>query len=259
MNLNEDYKSINELTNLANDFINAFTEKNYPLVNRINKRNVKDYYLNYNMINIEDAVVKKENYDVLEDFIGLRNRPLWVIVSDNIRYSHYSGNDNIIRLKNDGERFKELLDFQIKFANKNPDDNSIDAEDAKRMLNSILGTLFRSTLVHELQHAYDHFRSNGKYANDKKSKKYYKNYNVLNDDMSHKKFLEYVKLPHEYWARFAQFISDRYYFKEDFKTLLLHFKESSRIKYYLLPDKDKKILIKALYKYWYLKQQENEN
>lgn len=204
--IKEGYKEADELDKLATEIITFFTEKNYPIVNRINKRsnkeNVKDYYFNFNMVNIEDAIIKKEIYNELEDFISIRNRPLWIIISDNIKYSHYSGNENIIRLKNQEYKFKELLDYHIKVAPKDPDDNSINADYAKRIIRSILGTLYRSTLVHELQHAYDHFRSNGKYTNDKKSRNYYKNFNAMVDDMSNKNFLKYLKLPHEYWARF---------------------------------------------------------
>jgi len=125
---------------------------------------------------------------------------------------------------------------------------------------------FRDTLIHELQHAFDDYRSHGQYSQNKKSAQYQKNlkYNPFNTEASltpeERKI--YLSLPHEYWARFSAFVNgmnfkgDRAY-DTDFNHLFRIF-EMFFEGWRTLDEKDQKRLIKALYKYnEFLKEKEN--
>lgn len=71
-----------------------------------------------------------------------------------------------------------------------------------------------STLIHELQHGLDFSRSGGKYAKDKASISYFDKIksgeykSMVRDDSpkSAEQWRDYFNLPHEYWARFSQFV-----------------------------------------------------
>lgn len=62
-----------------------------------------------------------------------------------------------------------------------------------------------SVLIHELQHIVDNHRSKGKFDDDPRSNAYYKKYSGSSDFDTERAF-QYLNLPHEYWARFSQFI-----------------------------------------------------
>lgn len=83
----------------------------------------------------------------------------------------------------------------------NPKNKTIQMED-KPMNNltnlySYLKKNYQNILIHELQHAFDDMRSKGQTFKDKQSQKYY-NSKIKTD-------YDYLKLPHEVWARFAEF------------------------------------------------------
>lgn len=118
-------------------------------------------------------------------------------------------------------------------------------------IKEVIDHLYKNLIVHELQHAYDSFRSKGKYKSDQLSKKFYgelkkdpKNY------ISTKEGKEiYLMLPHEYWARFSQFISKIVNPYFEFHPLLKKF-EKEFDGYSNLPQKDRQRLLKALHKYF---------
>lgn len=122
--------------------------------------------------------------------------------------------------------------------------------DCVTKIKKTLSLIHGKNLLHELQHAYDAFRSKNKYSSDKKSKKYYSTKNTLSkkekDDL-------YLILPHEYWARFSETIGYIMFAgKPTFPIYLKVFSENFE-GWDLLEDSDKRRLIKALYKYYNLK------
>jgi len=104
----------------------------------------------------------------------------------------------------------------------------------------------KDTLVHELQHAYDWWRSNGKYNSDKKSKKYYQGDTEAPLSPEQKKL--YYQLPPEYWARFSETI-----YKIDKRLPFEAFYEVFQKKFRgwdVLSPNDLKRLKKAIWGYW---------
>lgn len=129
---------------------------------------------------------------------------------------------------------------------------------------------FESTLIHEIQHAYDDWVSKGKYMENIKSNQFQKDINQhfrhANEEASEEKynavFNNYTFLPHEINARFTQaFKKIRKYslnkgdnsnmimikksFEEFKKDLALEFEH-----WYQMGDGVKKRLIKRLYLMW---------
>ena len=95
--------------------------------------------------------------------------------------------------------------------------------------------VFHDTLLHELQHAYDEYRSGGKYTQDKKSKKHYGEQEIITNlkqkhqmgmsltqqekDKINKNIDRYYKLKHEVDARFTQAIHKIHFMSVDMEDV----------------------------------------
>jgi len=141
----------------------------------------------------------------------------------------------------------------------------------------IRGEVYFDTLVHELQHAYDSLRSNGKYSYSKIG---YKQRDLLekpykwtyrNEEERDKQFKEYseyyMKLyhrsPHEISAKFSGTLSNIKFFYDEneiylrnFNDVYDEFKEKFPGYEYLTP-KDKKILARKFSQYYYKLKERN--
>jgi hypothetical protein len=261
MKLNEGYTEIDELEKLTTEIILYFSNKNYMIVNRIYKRKNNNYNFNIDGEYLSNIIHNKNEYNLVNNII---ENDLYVTWNENTKYSHFTNKPFLIKLKYPNKDFIENLNYNITTVNKNQDDNSINTEDAIRILKTSLGVAYRSTIIHELKHAYDYLISKGNFNKSKKSRIYHKTYKSnLNSDMDFKQYEDYLNLPHEYQARFSQYISSISTFiksrivKNNFMVLFKEFKNSDIIKFnYIKDPKDKKKLIKSLYKYWYLKNKE---
>lgn len=240
--IKEGYKDVDELNNIANNVIKEFSEKNYNLIYYIIKNDyslILTSYLNFNT---------KINFYTKElDIIFKYNK------SKNNNKAEYNEHNNTITIYNTFKIVDEIKNLFKYRSNKN-----ISKEDAIKLFYLSCEDI-KGSLVHELQHALDNIKSNGNYTKNKKTKEYFKNKQRLN--LSDNELIEdYLNLPHEYWARFSQYILkhknliNSRLVKNNFIELFNNFKKSDIIHFNSIKDqKDKKILIKALYKYWYLK------
>lgn len=161
--LTESHDDINELEMLNDDIIKIFAK--YINKNRSFMRG--DY--SYTIKNIfEDININK--FNKIKDFI--KNNFLNLISISIIQYNDIDGEyiDNKITINVD---FTKKTDFDII---KSGDEHDI---------YYLLDRSVRSTLTHELQHAYDDYRSGGKYNKQNKYvendlKVYYNSYQELN-------------------------------------------------------------------------------
>jgi hypothetical protein len=122
-----------------------------------------------------------------------------------------------------------------------------------------------SSLIHELQHAYDSIRSNEKYVSTKLGLKYTelaKDYSD-NETYSDKFKKRYYRTPHELSAFFVKTLNDINFFYDekemnlkDFHTLYDEFKENFQ-GYDYLTSKDKKILARKFSQYYYKLKERN--
>lgn len=262
MKLNEGYREIDELARLADAIIHKLIDINLPrFVKYINtKEPIK------NLLGLEVS------YDILYDNKNLVNSFKYIanFINNIITKPHHEITINL--------NLTNIYEAQFIKGGGNPEINiDIDTNpfqyalkfyyDAYNNLNKdtvkiIFNKNIRSMLIHELQHAYDDSISKGRNTTDKNSKKYYNTLEKKSDEekRSYENMTIYYNLPHEYWARFSEFISskpEKYFNNSDFNDLLDDFKSDDNIKFNRIQEiKDKKRLIISLYKYWYLKNKE---
>jgi hypothetical protein len=156
------------------------------------------------------------------------------------------------------DEFKRSLTYNFKilseeYKNKIPPKKRLDFA-----LRSSLGATYRSILLHELQHAYDDYRSGGLYAKDKESKQLY-NMRAKRDarydkqsetEPSHVEWLLYYQVPHEYWARYNETLN--YLLSSmhrPFQKVFDYFK-MYMTGWKVIKPKNQKKIIRSLYKFW---------
>jgi hypothetical protein len=261
--LKEGYKEIDELSYLANMIIEELSKKHYTITNKIIENKPSVFYFIESKFYIYNDIIKnnESKFTIINDFIkNLSNNQndIKILISHIINKDNgnYDSNNKTITIYNATKIIPAIKDY-IK---SNEINEPIPNSQQYKIFNLFAQDLLKPTLTHELQHAYDDFKSNGKYRTDKKSKNYYKNLMFSLNEPNENIYKDYLNLPHEYWARFSKYISKYPIFiksrfvEQNFYTLLNSFKTSPIIQYNQIEeDSDKKRLIKALYKYWYLK------
>lgn len=250
MILKEGHAEINEINNLALDVISYFAKNNIELVKDFSE-GLDSVQLKTRKIKLKQTIYDIEKYPLLNNFIN--EFPIEIEMIKGLKsvgsWFSYEGNGGAIALKFYEEDFKSDLEMFVR-------DYKLKTNFTYEIAHEILTELFmdmKRALVHELQHAFDDYRSNGKYDTDKKSKRYYKTdtYDFFADDTEDPKdILLYYKLPHEYWARFSDFVTRRFTdYQKPFNIVFDNFKLWFK-GYSILPENDKIRLQKALYKYW---------
>ena len=261
MELNEGYAEITEIEKLSIQIVQFFADKNTDFIKRIINGLDSEEYFNFEYGFLYDIIYDKSVYPLLKDFIDKTDINIRFINNFSssgvfIPNGKKSGGEIWLKIENFNE-FVAEIGYGVEFYKLKTDWS---VEKAAQLLRISLGSAIRNILIHELQHAYDDFRSNGNYANDKKSKNYYKNLNykplspgAVMDDKTRQ---IYLTLPHEYWARFSEFATKRY-MGGSFDQILKTFKQTFS-GYNLLSDNVKNRLQKALYKFWDEKNNNNK-
>jgi hypothetical protein len=204
--LKEDYATQQELEKLANNclknYISQFIDKCYYLQSQPTNvsfnvfKGLKFEYLNLNKFVSDFTLFLRfdKNLKVKGNFGGYQNKLSGEInlrEDENLFWEHFiENNEDFIKNKDKNEYIKDIY-FGIYSDN-----------------------LF-STLIHELQHAYDFYRSDGKFNSSKSTKNYIKQTTptglsgLLNgDEVKHldkqEYYKKYLKLQHEINTRFTQ-------------------------------------------------------
>lgn len=281
--LDETYESVNEISALASNVIKTIAESNM------------EYYGRGNRINTIYGVFLKESktdgLNTMKDFV--ENTNILITVNDRKPKNPEDPNSRAdplgkysTDLENDYDpKASRNIDVNIVGLDQLLDDinnrimsenSDFDADDLYFHLFSAISGSHQGSpqqayivLVHELQHAYDDYRSKSKALNTKQYKNHSEKYqNNLADQQSDKrveKFISYVNLPHEIWARFSQAIHvvsfSRHKF-EDGKYLqeMLPIREvvkdfQQNFNYYNeLNDKMKRKLINKVVQFWHFEQ-----
>lgn len=253
--INEGYREAKELDALATKIVQYFADVNYPIVNKLSKM---EHW------NMNDLVLRRDDYRIhefydpnkfviLQDFLKT-NLTIYFSLSLNSEGVFITSN-NSIQIKLRSKPFYNNLKYQLQYVTKDPEDGSISEDESKRVLRTAMGVAFRSVIIHELQHAYDNYVSKGKYTSDKKSEKYYKNKQydgfTIGSMMSPEERKVYLTLPHEYWARFSETVSQLSIgskYMNNMQDLVDEFR--GRFDgWHLFRDSEQKRLLKAFYKY----------
>lgn len=141
--------------------------------------------------------------------------------------------------------------------------------------------LINNTLIHELQHAYDDFRSKNKIFHSKRHDKYFEKKDELNkqDQINQheknikekiKQLQRYTKLESEIWGRFIQAIDNTYFTTVDYtvkdrfafimrplRDVVRDFKYEFR-DYNVLTEKQKKNIIRRVSQFWHYEKENLE-
>lgn len=255
--LNETYDTISEIKQAGVDILHKIAEENLEWA----KKDGKFKYLFGTYLNSIDSSKFKE----IKEFIENTNISITI---NNKGPKTPLGNYTAYRGKYEPHLEREInlfadLDDLIESLNRSMQEYyNFDSRD----LYAKLYYPFYSTLIHELQHAYDDYRSMGKALQTKQAMKFNNRYNTSNPEdriNTQEKGMAYINQPHEIWARFTQAMEKirfntfdmdndnkivyRMYPIED---VVKDFKVSFQY-FHQLPDKMKRKLISRVVQYWH--------
>ena len=262
--IDETYKSVNEVRQLASDVIRSIANNNIDQIK--DKGNIGYLFGTYL------HAVDHTKYDELANFIKDTNIAITIEQPDQKgargAYTHIPDIPYDPKMGREIEIFVKDLDELLNKINENIQERG-DNYDTQALYLDLFYPLYTS-LIHELQHAYDDYRSGGKAYQTKEFTKYRQKYlrnaisNQIQNDME--QALRYVNLPHEIWARFSQAMyglhftdmdieGNRILFEmrpiksvvNDFKSKYEHFNA--------LKDNMKKKLINKVVQFWHYEQE----
>lgn len=238
--LNEGQTEVNEIYLLADQIIEFFAKRNDKFYKEIKEDGyIEDYLVKmvFNPSKYKTLIPFISQFDLLIQFNKDENRNIKGEFSMNS--DTYEPSASIIINTNN-----KWFESNIEMGYDKYKDNEYE------ILKYGLSKTFRSSIAHELQHAYDYFRSEGKFSKSKQSAEFYKQVNKDNilDGFSPEAEKMYNNLPHEQWARFTETMEELV-FDGGFKDVLNQFKDKYR-NFNALSEKDKNRLIKALYVYY---------
>lgn len=216
--LDETFVSVNEIKTLTNDILKKVANNNYQQYNRD-----KEFKYIYGLrLSDMDSSKYKEIKDFIEKLnVEISFSPKNPSINSYGEYGNYETkksqyfNPHLLRnitIYYDYNLVKNRIDDVIK------DHEEVEAFDVY----SKLYYQVNSSLTHELQHAYDDYRSNGMSYNTKqfkafKEKSYNKNTKIARSQINDLETLKrYLNLPHEIWARFSQAMVKLRFYTMDF-------------------------------------------
>lgn len=268
LNLSETYQSIQEIKNLANDIIKATAEFNYENINR----NKSFQYL----YGINLKTIDPSKYNELKEFINNSNVYIYFQPDKNELNKRGDYSAILYKKKNDYKpnAEKEINVFYDYNSLKDDLDKLIN-EKGEISANDVYFKIFYKlyqTLIHELQHAFDDYRSKSMTFKTKQMQsykdKYYKyiNNDIIKDLEQSKK---YLNLPHEIWARFSQTITKINFTNVDFndqgivysmypiETVIIDFKNYFD-GYNYLSDTMKRKLLNKVVQFWHYEEEKTK-
>ena len=251
--LGEGYSEVDDLTDLADEIMDYFAQNNVGMIDKIYKKGLDIDTLQFpNDQQYLSKIVTNPAEYTSDIATFIKTFPVLIKFVNNITSSGLYGD------KKGWFKDKKMIRLNL---NRNSFTNSIAKRTAApegsridnySILREALSTDIKSTLVHELQHAYDDYRSGGKYTTDKSSREYYKTnkFDPLdpNATMTDAQKEMYYNLPHEQWARFSETLSRMDITGKSFDDVKEEFAQIY-IGYNRLSPQDQRRLLKALYKY----------
>lgn len=220
--LEEDYDSIKEIKVLANDILLFSARENIEYV----KRQIKDGKVEF-LYPIKLIDVYQENprkFPKLQEF--LINTKILVEFAKGSDSSTARGSyTQLNEPEYDETRWRRIILYpREKFFEDITEkvQGKVDLE--YREIYFTMWYAFHSTLEHELQHAYDDYRSKSKIFQNKRADKYSNKYYLpsgrenwpQDPKLANDKYTSYLKLQHEIWARFTQAIGETRFTTADF-------------------------------------------
>lgn len=220
--LEEDYESIKEIKVLANDILLFAARENIEYVKRQLKDGKIEFLYPVKLIDVYQEDPRK--FPTLQNFLINAKIVIEFAKGSDSNTAHGSYT-HINEPEYDETRWRRIILY--------PRERFFDdiAEKVQGKLNleykDIYFTMwyaFHSTLEHELQHAYDDYRSKSKIFQNKRVDKYSQKYYLpsgrenwpQDPKLANDKYTSYLKLQHEIWARFTQAVNDTRFTTADF-------------------------------------------
>lgn len=273
--IDETYTSIQEVKKLGNELLKNVALNNLEI---IKKDGQFKYLYGLHLKNVNNIM----DYKDLRGFINRLNVYISFVPKDG---SGDKGEYSVIKYKTK-EKFKHQDEREINIyydynyiKDKIEDKLQIKGDNfTDHDLYLILYNEMYSTIIHELQHAYDDYRSRGMSYNTKEFNKYREKYMSQIANNFHQKTIDnyehlkdYYNLPHEIWARFTQTIHDIKFMDLDFpedengnmymkynmypiKDIVKKFTNKFN-GYSVLTDKMKRKLINKVVQFWHYEQE----
>jgi hypothetical protein len=278
--INETYKSVQELKKLTDDILYKAAENNYPAYYR---KGAFEYIYSVNL----DAM-DSTRYGEIGKFVdGLnvtvyftpykqgdpnatsKTKGYYVSPSTEKKSSFNPKYPREINVNYNYDEMKNAIDGMIR--DKNEEGKNFNVTD----IYSKFSPRLHLTLLHELQHAYDEYRSGGMNFQSKQYLSHLKKYpdkaaadTKMEELAELSKFKSYSNLPHEVWARFTQAVTNISFFTVDMDASENYFIYKMNplqdvVKrftwtfenYKLLPEKMKWTLIKRVSQFWHQEQE----
>lgn len=220
--LDEDYESVREIAQFANETLVYLAKINTDSILRhsddISRIN---YFKTFELSEVYQS--SKKEYKKLKSFLTETNIIFYFISKKDHTTGYYSlipdkkyspsdYRDIVINYEKSfiGDLQEKLNDYKER--NLKFDEN---------YFYTVLYYPFIGPVIHELQHAYDDYRSKGKIYDTKEFKDYInkqeKEEKVANDQDILGELKKYLNFPHEVWARFSSTMSDLQLKTTDFK------------------------------------------
>ena len=201
--LDEDYATHNELKTLTDEVFMQICERLAEVAFYKKTSNVFE-----DMIKIHYVFRKvKKEYTNLRDFIN--NFELEVVITGAgkahglFKPTSVESGTIGINFERNVDRTEEMLNQIVIPRVEEPITEELVTEMTRALYFAIYDKDIASTLLHELQHAYDAWRSKNKFVNNTKMGKF-RNKQTSNDSDEDDKYNSYLKLQHEVNARFSQ-------------------------------------------------------
>lgn len=285
----EDAQSTREIIDLAQDVLIGISRQLAKILNKNFEKPAYDWNRPFVLPPIFLSQIpsfSKKTYNKLADFIENSNLEIWPKYKQEIKrqrgyYTPPGLYDNkpklIIFYEHEyrHELMRSVKEKALNYLSMYPDTKPIELFNSHDFyFNMFIEFNKRKTLEHELQHAYDDYRSRGKVFQSKAVFKHGSKYGWGDDDLDTPgRYKSYLKLPHEVWARFVQAIGNIYFYSID-----THAQDKDGLKYTqkkmldvrdviedfkssfhgwkILPEKFQKRLIKSVVQYWYAEEKE---
>jgi len=233
--LNETYDSYKEIEQLSSEIKNRMPE--------LSEENFYD---------IKKLIKNENKYPLLN---GLINSTIGLLITNktDMRGGFLSP-----------ERYKSTVEENVKYKLW-PFFDNITADTLHKKFPGgliVMGSKNSKVFMHELQHAYDNYRSKSKYTSSKRSVNYEKASNKSDQEISRAEAINYFRLPHELSAFFINAINDINFFdnKNKIRPLKDVYKDfiDAFGSWEVLTPKIKKMLVRKLSQYYYKIKEEHE-
>jgi hypothetical protein len=205
--LKEDFETITDISVLSADVLKAAIRNIVNLA--IRQKSALNVFTS--IFNIFDKT--KSNYSKISDF--LRNFKLVVKFSRSLgddstlgKFKPYSDDDGLLILKLSPQQIKESLERHVLTKLSGPINEQTIEFMVDNVYKDIITDEMRDTIAHELQHAYDSWRSKRMYVANKTVAKYRADYPDENAPITPQQYKDYLRLPHEINARFTETIKN---------------------------------------------------